>query len=237
MPWSKPAARMREMVEGIRAIWQAWETGEQLNFKGDFYTHTRMIPAFSPGPNPFGPPRIFTAGFGPLSTRVAGEVSDGFLVHPVNSRLSLKKLTLPAIAEGAARAERVVDDIEIVCVTSIVTGREEEEFERSLAGVRSQLAFYATTPAYLPVFDLHGYEDLHHVLKQMARENRWDEMPGLIDDELVELLAVVGEPHEIPAKIRARLDGLSEHVSLVNSRAPDPRHFAEIVNGLSAAVA
>jgi probable F420-dependent oxidoreductase len=232
MPWSKPAARMREMVEGIRAIWHAWETGERLSFEGEFYTHTRMIPAFDPGPNPFGPPPIFTAGFGPLSTRVAGEVSDGFLVHPVNTRRSLQELTLRAIAEGAARTGRDVTDVEVVCVTTIVTGRTEEEFERSLAGVRGQLAFYATTPAYLPVFELHGYGDLHPVLNRMAKENRWDEMPALIDDDLVQTIAVVGEPHEIAPKIEARLAGISDHVSLVNNRAPDPQHFAEIVDGL-----
>ncbi|MDW3220246.1 MAG: TIGR03617 family F420-dependent LLM class oxidoreductase [Acidimicrobiales bacterium] len=232
MPWSKPAARMREMVQGIRAIWQAWETGERLRFEGEFYTHTRMIPAFDPGPNPFGPPPIFTAGFGPRSTAVAGEVADGFLVHPVNSRRSLQELTLPAIATGANRAGRDPADVEVVCVTTIVTGRTEEEYERSRAGVRGQLAFYATTPAYLPVFELHGYGDLHPVLNAMAKENRWDEMPALIDDELIETIAVVGEPHEIAPKIRERLAGISDHVSLVNNRAPDPRHFAEIVDGL-----
>jgi probable F420-dependent oxidoreductase len=232
MPWSKPAARMREMVEAIRAIWEAWETGGPLDFEGEFYTHTRMIPAFDPGPNPFGPPPIFTAGFGPLSTRVAGEVADGFFVHPVNTRRSLQELTLPAIARGAARVGRNVADIEVVCVTIVVTGRTEEEYTRSLEGVRGQLAFYATTPAYLPVFELHGYGELHPVLNRMAKEGRWDEMPALIDDELIETIAVVGEPHQIAPAIVARLDGISDSVSLVNNRAPDPGNLAEVVAGL-----
>lgn len=232
MPWSKPAARMREMVEGIRSIWQAWETGERLTFDGEFYTHTRMIPAFDPGPNPYGPPPIFTAGFGPLSTRVAGEVSDGFLVHPVNSRRSLQELTLPAIEAGAALTGRSRDDVEVVAVTIVVTGRTEEEFTRSKEAVRGQLAFYATTPAYLPVFELHGYGDLHPVMKRMAKEGRWDEMPALIDDELIETIAVVAEPDAVAPAIRARLDGITESVSLVNNRAPDPQHFAEVVAGL-----
>lgn len=102
MEWSRPAARMREMVLAIRAIWEAWETGDPLNFEGEFYRHTRMVPAFDPGPNPFGPPPILTAGFGPRMTEVAGEVSDGFLVHPLNTRRSLEELTVPAIARGAA---------------------------------------------------------------------------------------------------------------------------------------
>ena len=234
MPWSHPVARMREMILAIRAIWEAWETGGRLRFEGDFYTHTRMIPAFDPGPNPYGPPPIFSAGFGPKMTEVAGEVADGFLVHPVNSRRSLLELTLPAIARGAARAGRPADDVEVVCVTIVVTGRDEEEMTRSREAVRSQLAFYGTTPAYLPVFALHGYADLHPELKALARQDRWVEMATLIDDDLLETIAVVGEPHQVADRIRTRLAGISDHVSLVNNRAPDPRHFAEVVADLHA---
>ena len=234
MPWSQPAARMREMVMGIRAIWQSWTDGTPLHFAGDFYTHTRMIPAFDPGPNEFGHPRILTAGFGPQMTAVAGEVADGFIVHPVNSRRSLLELTLPAIEEGARRAGRDASALEIVCVTIVITGRDEDEFTRSREAVREQLAFYGTTPAYLPVFELHGYGDLHPELQRLARENRWQEMAGLIDDELIETIAVVGEPHEIAPKIVERLAGISDSVSLVNNRAPDPRHLAEVVADLHA---
>lgn len=232
MPWSKPVERLRELVLGIRAIWNAWENDDRLNFSGEFYTHTRMIPAFNPGPNVFGSPKILTGGFGPKMTAVAGEVADGFLVHPVNTRRSLLELTLPALAEGASKSDRSIDDLEIVCVTIVVTGRNESEFERSREAVRNQLAFYGTTPAYLPVFELHGYGDLHPELKMMARQNRWAEMAQLIDDDLIKTIAVVGEPHEIAPQIRERLDGISDYVSLVNNRAPDPQHFAEVVAAL-----
>ncbi len=232
MPWSRPVARMRELVGGIRAIWESWTEGIPLSFAGDFYTHTRMIPAFDPGPNVFGPPRILTAGFGPQMTAVAGEVADGFLVHPVNSRRSLLEITLPAIAEGARRTGRDRADIEVVCVTTVVTGRNEAEYERSREAVRAQLAFYGTTPAYLSVFELHGYGGVHPELKRLAHENRWTEMAGLIDDEFIETIAVVGEPHEIAPKIIDRLHGISASVSLVNNRAPDPSHLAEVVAGL-----
>lgn len=232
MPWSRPAARMRELVEAIRAIWAAWETGEPLDFAGEFTRHTRMIPAFDPGPNPFGPPPIFTAGVGPRMTAVAGEVADGFLVHPVNTRRSLVELTLPALAEGAARAGRAVGELEVVCVTIVVTGRSEEELVRSREAVRRQLAFYGTTPAYQPVFALHGYGDLRPELASLARDGRWDEMAGLVDDDLLATIAVCGEPDEIAPLLRARLDGISDSVSLVNNRAPDPQHFAEVVAAL-----
>jgi probable F420-dependent oxidoreductase len=232
MPWERPVARMREMVLALRAIWRAWETGDPLDFAGDFYTHTRMIPAFDPGPAPYGLPPVFTAGVGPQMTAVAGEVADGFLVHPVNTRRSLQELTLPALAEGATRSGRPVDDLEVVCVTIVVTGRTEEEMARSREAVRQQLAFYGTTPAYQPVFALHGYGDLRPELAALARDGRWAEGAALVDDDLVETIAVCGEPEEIAPKLRERLDGISDSVCLVNNRAPDPRHFAEVVAAL-----
>ncbi|MFZ1274847.1 MAG: TIGR03617 family F420-dependent LLM class oxidoreductase [Candidatus Microthrix parvicella] len=232
MEWSRPAARMREMVLAIRAIWEAWETGDPLNFEGEFYRHTRMVPAFDPGPNPFGPPPILTAGFGPRMTEVAGEVSDGFLVHPLNTRRSLEELTVPAIARGAARAGRSPSDVELTCVTIIVTGRDETELDRSREAVRAQLAFYGTTPAYRPVLDLHGRGHLHQQLKARAKRGEWVQMAELIDDEFLEAVAVVGEPDAIAPALRRRLVGISDHVSLVNNRAPDSLHFAEVVAGL-----
>ena len=234
MPWSEPVARLREMVAAIRAIWRSWETGERLSFAGRYYTHTRMIPAFDPGPSPFGAPRILTAGFGPQMTALAGECADGFLVHPLNTRRSLEQLTMPAIAEGLARVGRSRSDIEITAVTIVVTGRSEEEFVRSREAVREQLAFYGTTPAYRPVFELSGRGDLHVELKRRGAAGEWSAMSELIDDEFLAEVAVVGEPHEIAPQLRRRLGGITDHVSLVNNRAPDPRHFAEVVAQLRA---
>lgn len=234
MPWSAPARRMREMVLAIRAIWETWQHGTPLAFEGEFYTHTRMVPAFDPGPLAHPAPPILLGAVGPAMTAVAGEVADGLLVHPVNSRRSLQELTLPALADGAARAGRDVADVEVVCVTIVVTGRDETEMTRSREAVRTQLAFYGTTPAYQPVFELHGHGELLPELQQLARQGRWDEMGSLIDDDLLETIAVVGEPHQIAPMVRARLDGISDSVSLVNNRAPDPRHFAEVVAGLQA---
>lgn len=237
MPWSRPVDRMRELVQGVRAIWQAWESGGPLSFEGEFYTHTRMIPAFDPGPNPFGPPRILTAGFGPAMTAVSGEVADGFLVHPLNTRASLESLTVPAIEAGLARAGRPLlgaDDsaFELIAVTIVVTGRNEAEFVRSREAVREQLAFYGSTPAYRPVLDVHDRGELHDELKRRAAAGEWSSMAELIDDEFLEEVAVVGEPQSIAPLIRDRLAGITDKVSLVNNRAPDPQHFAEVVAGL-----
>jgi probable F420-dependent oxidoreductase len=232
MPWSRPAARMREMVAAIKAIFAAWEGHGELDFRGEIYRHTLMIPAFDPGPNPFGPPPIFTGGFGPLMTEAAGEVADGFLAHPFTTRRSLLENSLPALERGLARSGRRRDQIEIVCATMVVTADDEAELERVKAVSRKHLAFYGSTPAYRPTLDVHGWGELHGELNRMSKQGRWDEMADLVDDEILETIAVVGRRDEIAGKIRDRLAGIGDGVSLTNNRAPDAAHWEDVVTAL-----
>ncbi|MAJ58906.1 MAG: LLM class F420-dependent oxidoreductase [bacterium TMED88] len=229
MTWSKPAARMREIVLAIKAIFDAWEGNSRLDFRGEFYRHTIMIPAFDPGPNPFGPPPIFTGGFGPLMTAVAGEVADGFIAHPFNSRESLLKNMMPALDEGLSRSGRRRKDLEIICATLTVTADTDEEMERVRLAARKQLAFYGSTPAYLPTLVCHGWEDLHRELNRLSKAGRWDDMTDLIDDSILETIAVVGPRREMSRLLRERLKGIADGVSLTHNRAPDPDHWADIV--------
>jgi probable F420-dependent oxidoreductase len=232
MTWSHPARRMREMVQAIRAIFDAWEGRSELDFRGEFYRHTLMIPAFNPGPNPFGPPPIFTAGFGPLMTAVAGEVADGFFAHPFTSRKALLENTLPALERGLAKQGRRREDLNVICSTLVVTADKEDDFERVKLAARKQLAFYGSTPAYRPTLDCHGWGRLHLELNRMSKEGQWDEMTGLIDDEILETIAVVGPRRDIADKLRARLDGIADGVALTHNRAPDPDHWADVITAL-----
>jgi len=232
MPWSRPAARMREIVLAIKAIFDCWEGRSKLDFRGELYRHTIMIPAFDPGPNPFGPPPIFTGGFGPRMTAVAGEAADGFIAHPFNSRKSLLENTLPALEEGLARSGRRREDLEIICATLVVTADGEEDFERVRLAARKQLAFYGSTPAYLPTLACHGWEDLHRDLNRLSKEGRWDEMTDLVDDEILETIAVVGPRRSIADKLRERLSDIADGVSLTHNRAPDPSQWADVVADL-----
>jgi len=129
MPWSHPAARMREMVLAIRAIWESWDNGAKLDFRGDFYSHTLMTPFFDPGPNPFGAPKIFLAGVGELMTEVAGEVCDGFLCHGFTTEKYLREVTIPALARGRAKAGKTMDGFDIVGPSFVVTGNNEDELK------------------------------------------------------------------------------------------------------------
>ncbi len=230
--WSKPAARMREIVQAIRTIWDCWEGNSELKFKGEFYTHSIMIPAFNPGPNPYGPPPIFTGGFGPLMTRVAGEVSDGFIAHPFNTRKSLLENSMPALKKGLEISGRSRNDLHIMCSTLIITADTEEEFEASKLAARKQLAFYGSTPAYLPTLQCHGWEDVHKELNTLSKQGRWDDMTGLISDEILQSIAVVGPRNEIATLITERLDGIADSVSLTHNRYPDPGYWADTVQEL-----
>ena len=230
--WSHPAERMAEVVRAIKAIWACWEGKAPLDFEGKFYRHTLMIPAFDPGPNPYGPPPIFTGGFGPLMTAVAGEVADGFIAHPFSTRRSLLEKTLPALEKGLARSRRQRSDLEVMCATLVVTADTEEAFAASTLAARKQLAFYASTPAYLPTLACHGWEDLQKVANCLSKEGRWDDMTNLIDDNILNEIAVVGARREIAGKLRARLEGIADSVSITHNRCPDPHHWADVVHDL-----
>jgi len=232
MPWSHPAARMREFILAIRAIWDAWDGVAPLDFRGEFYTHTLMTPVFDPGPNPYGRARIGVAGVGPRMLEVAAEVGDAVMLHPFNSRASLEQIALPAIERGARSAGRDRRAIEVVAACLVVTGATDADVDAAIAATRPLMAFYASTPAYAPVLACHGFEDLHPRLNALSKEGRWADMAGLIPDELIESIAVVGRRDQLAAALAARVDGIADVVSLEATSGPDPEHFADIVAGL-----
>ena len=234
MPWSRPAARLRELVLAVRAIWDAWDGRAPLDFRGEFYTHTLMPPAFDPGPARFGNPRLLLGAVGPHLVRAAAEVGDGVLVHPFATRESLEQLTLPGVAEGLARAGRDRSDLELAVVCMVATGDSGAELDEAIATVRGQLAFYGSTPAYARVLECNGWGDLHPRLNALSKEGRWDDMAALVPDDMVEAIAVVGRRDEIAPLVRAKVGGLADAVSLECTRRPDPRHFADICADLRA---
>lgn len=232
MPWSHPAARMREMVLAIRAVWDSFDGVAPLDFRGEFYTHTLMTPVFNPGPHRYGRAPIHVAGVGPRMIEVAAEVADGIFLHPFSTRASLHSIVLPAIQRGAATGGRSPDTLEVVAVCMIATGATGGELDEAIEVVRAQIAFYASTPAYVPVLECHGWEGLHPALNRLSKEGRWDEMTRLIPDEVVETIAIVGRRDEIAKAVAARVDGITDVVSIECTRRPDPTNFADIVAAL-----
>ncbi len=233
MPWSRPAARLREMVMAIRAIWERWQNGTELAFRGEFYEHTLMTPVFDPGPNPYGLPPIFCAGVGPRMTEAVGEVADGFFVHPFHTAESVQQITLPALDRGLATGGRSRSQLEISCQLILVTGRDEEEFTAARNGARAQISFYGSTPAYRPVLECHGYGELQDELKAMSKQGKWLEMATRIDDDLLEKIAVVAPREEVARRVRERCGDWASRVSLV-SHFGAPDLLEDVVAELSA---
>jgi len=234
MPWSSPAARMREMILAIRAIWTAWNEGSKLDFQGDFYTHTLMTPFFDPGPNPHGNAKIFLAGVGERMTEVAGEVCDGFLCHGFTTERYLREVTLPALERGAAKAGRTLADIEISGPAFVVTGATEEEMARSVAGTKQQIAFYGSTPAYRPVLELHGWGELQDELNAMSKQGKWKEMGELITDDILDTFAVVAEPEKLAGGINERYGDVVQRLSFYAPYESDPDRWTAIMADLKA---
>jgi probable F420-dependent oxidoreductase len=225
MPWSAPAARMHEYIRALRAIWHSWESGEPLAFRGQFYTHTLMTPMFTP-PSRFPAPRIYLAAVGPRMTAVAGEVADGLLVHPFSTEAYVREVTLPALANP---------DIDVVSAAFVVTGRDEREIAESAAAVRDQIAFYGSTPAYLPVFEHHGWGELGVELNRLSKTrdpDKWRQMGTLIDDDVLREFAVVGEPDRVGPLLRARWGDLITRYELNHVGIQDPALQLEIARSL-----
>jgi probable F420-dependent oxidoreductase len=214
MPWSHPAARMREFILAMRAIWSAWQDGTRLAFRGDFYTHTLMTPMFNPGPNPYGPPRVFLAAVGERMTEVAGEVADGLLAHGFTTERYMRERSMPALQRGLDKSGRTRTEFEVSYPAMVITGTNEDEMQAATFAVKAQLAFYASTPAYRPVLDLHGWDDLFSELNALSKKGEWARMAELVHNDMLDAFAVTGEPEEIPEKILARYGDLVTRVSL-----------------------
>ena len=234
MPWSAPAARMRELVLAVRAIWTAWEDRTPLRFEGDHYTHTLMTPFFDPGPNPHGTPKVWLGGVGPRMTEVAGEVADGFLVHPFCTAQSLLEVTLPALERGRSHATSTVAGgrIQVALPVMIATGATDAELEAAVGAVRAQIAFYASTPAYRIVLEVHGWGDLQPQLQERTRAGDWGGMAALVHDDLLDAVAIVAPPDEVAPAIEERYGGILDRVALNAPYAADPEMWQSIAADL-----
>ena len=208
MPWYKAARQMREFIEAMHAIFDCWYDGERLSFRGEYYEHTLMPSTFTPENLDYGRPRINLSATGPLMTKVAAEVADGMIMHPFSSEKYIQEVTLPAIREGLAKSERTLDDFELDYAPIIATGPNEQSIVEAIATARDRIAFYGSTEAYKPVFDIHGWGELQVELNMMNKRQQQEEMASLITDEILHTIAIVGKPNEVITEMKRRLGGV-----------------------------
>ena len=233
-PWAAPGPKLREYIQALRQIWQCWDTGERLDFRGRFYRLSLMTPFFSPGPGQHPPPPIFNAAVNGYNCRVAGEVSDGLVLHTFTSAEYVRQVVLPHLRAGAERAGRNPADIEVSGGGFIVAGRNPAARQAAVQETRRRIAFYASTPTYFPVLEGHGFAEVGPRLHQLSREGKWAEMGDWVSDEMLDAFAVIGDYDEIADKVLARYRGLVDTVSLAaNPAGPaEEREWRRIIRRL-----
>ena len=204
MTWSAAGPWIREYVKAVRAIWDCWQNGTPLDVKGEHYNISLMVPLFNPGPIEHPDIPIHLAAVNPVLCRVAGEMADGIRPHPVCTADYIEKVMLPAVREGARATGRSLDGFKVSIKPLIATAATEEALQKKIVDVRARVAFYASTPAYSAAFEYHGLGELAERLKVLSREQRWEEMPAYISDEVLHLYATVGTFDQIGDRLIRR---------------------------------
>lgn len=221
MPFDHPAARVTDYIRCIRAIWDTFQNGTKPSYEGRFYQFRLINPFFNPGPIDKPDIPIYLAGVNPRMCRAAGEVADGFHVHPMHSAGYLRDVVRPALDEGAKTNNRTVNDLKLYAPVFVITGETQKETDKLEQTVRQQAAFYGSTPSYAAVLEYHGYADLPRKLNGLMREGKMAEMGAAIPDEFLEHIAIIAKPGEVGQRMRERYDGLLDRVSLYMTMGGD----------------
>jgi probable F420-dependent oxidoreductase len=224
MPWHKAAAQMRDFIGAMNAIFDCWYDGERLDYQGEYYQHTLMPSTFSPTNTVSGRPRIALSATGPLMTKLAAEVADAMIMHPFSSPRYIREVTLPAIKEGLAASGRTLDGFELDYAPIVATGANEAALAKSIAAARDRIAFYGSTLAYRPVLDLHGWGELQEALNALNKQTQRAEMAALIDDEVLNTIAIVGEPAHVVEQMRERFGGVITRTGFTVPGLTDAQH-------------
>ena len=227
--WEHPVRQMREVIESIKAIFKCWSEGSELNYQGEFYKFSLMTPIFVPDSMPWKPPPVWLAALGPMMTNLAGEISDGVLIHPFSSRKFLDEVTIPALTDGAEKSGRK-DKPKLITNSIVCSYRSDEEYEKAIKGAKFNLAFYGSTPAYKVTLDVHGWGDMQPVLNRLTKEGRWEEISSVITDEVLHTLAVVGEPSEVGSQLVERFGDIADRVGLSVPYDAPVDLLADVVN-------
>jgi probable F420-dependent oxidoreductase len=237
LDWHAPAPWMRDYIRAMRAVWDTWQTGAPLQFESEHYTLDLMVPLFNPGPIDHPRIPVHIAAIGPNMCAVAGEVADGVRLHPVCTPKFIDEQVLPSLAKGAARTDRDVDEVEVCMKPLIGTAADSATLDQVIRTVRARVAFYLSTPSYRRTFALHGWEDIARQASQLSREDRWEELPGLVTDEMLHTVATIGTHDEIGPKLVDRYAGRIDRIefSIPVRNDVDREVLADIIGRLHAA--
>ncbi len=232
VPWTPPSPRLHEYVTALRAIWRCWQLGERLRFEGKHYQFTLMTPEFTPPRTEHGPIPIHTAAVRPAMMRLAGRVGNGVRLHGFSTRAYKEQVALPQLSIGLGRTGRPRERFEVCGGGFVATGPTEDIARKQREWVRYRVAFYASTPSYWPVLEVHGWEDLGRELHRMTREGRWQEMAGRIQEDVLETFCVCAPFRDLKPAVEARFGGLSDSIELAWQQGLEAGALAEVVQEL-----
>jgi probable F420-dependent oxidoreductase len=232
--WDNPGPRLREYVLALRAIWDTWQNFTPLSFQGEYYQFSLMTPFFNPGPIPHPDVPVYIAGVGPYLSRLAGEMCQGFHVHPFHTVRYLDELVLPGIRSGAEAAGRTLDDVERVTTVFVMTGHSDSEIEQEIEPVLQQISFYASTPSYKPVLEANGW-DFGDELNAMSKRGQWAEMTALVPDEAVLTVGVAAPIDRLGDAIRDRYGDREQRIgfyAIASALGMDQDALREVIRQL-----
>ena len=230
VPWSAPGPWMREYVQAVRAVWDCWQNGTRLDFHGEHYNLDLMVPLFNAGPIEHPDIPVHLAAVNPNMSAVAGEVADGVRPHPVCTPSYIREVMLPAVRRGAARSGRSLTDFRVCMKPLVASARTEEALQPKIRDARARIAFYASTPGYAKAFEHLGLAELAAEAKEHSKAQRWEELPKLIDDEVLHRFVVAGTYDTIGERLLERYAGLVTDIEFsIAVRTDDAEHTAEDV--------
>jgi len=232
--WEAPGPRLREYIQSLKAIWHTWKSGEKLEYHGESYNFSLMTQFFDPGPSEYPFPEVYTAAVNAYNCQVAGEVSDGLMLHSLTSPEYVRQIVLPSLEKGAQKAGRDGNAVKVTGGGFIITGPDRSSIRAMQAEVRKRIAFYSSTRSYFPVLETHGFLEIGQVLHEMSLKGQWAEMGEMVSDEMLDVFSVSGEYDEIADKFVERYGGLLDEVSFtfVCQKQPEEAHMRKMIRRL-----
>jgi probable F420-dependent oxidoreductase len=206
--YGRPAPHLREAIEATRLIMRQAGAGEPIRYEGDYYDIDIKGWVRPHPPARETPPPIYTAAVQAGMARMAGDVADGLIGHPIQSLRWIDEVVVPAFEEGLRRSGRErsgFDYLPTVCCAI------DDDEGRAIEMARRTISFYATVKTYMPLWELHGFAEQAAAAGDAFRRGDLAAVPAAISDEMVEAYCAAGPLDKVRARVEAtaeRADGL-----------------------------
>ncbi|MFK8048359.1 MAG: TIGR03617 family F420-dependent LLM class oxidoreductase [Halioglobus sp.] len=220
--WDSPVPQLREYVQSLKAIFHSFQTLEKLNFEGEHYRFTKLQPFFNPGPIDHPDIPVLCGAVGPAMTKMVGKIADGMITHPTNTPPEyIRQVCLPRLQGGFDAGGHDGENFKLILGPLTATGKDEQTVAAQWEVMRNLLGFLYSTPAYWPSLELFGWQDKGQELLDLTREGRWQDMPKIVTDEMLEKFVPRGTYDTIAQTYQERFGGLSRRITFPMPADPE----------------